>query len=180
MFCGDFCNAWAFDSRVWSPFRGCGASKRLSACGADFMSLKHHMHTQRCFGMAISMKAPWIGLFGRLHVTYDCACDAALEGQSPFSGTNIHMPFEVSDTFCWPPCPFSPGWRILKYSGHSMRFLYFCREIQDAKKSSTTGLSFSRLDISTSGTVNDANQHARIFSSSQCSGLDLSHHCRQE
>ena len=28
--------------------------------------------------------------------------------------------------------------------------------------------------------MNDANQHALIFFSSQCSNLDLSHHCRQE
>jgi hypothetical protein len=56
MFRGDFCDAWAFNSHVWSPFRGCGASERFSACGADFMNPKNHMPTQRWFGMAICMK----------------------------------------------------------------------------------------------------------------------------
>ena len=105
MFCGDFCNAWAFDSHIWSPFRGCGASKRLSACGAGFMNPKHHMHTQRCFGMAISMKAQWRGLFGLLSSYNDCACDAAFHGRIPCTKTIVHMPSEVSDTFCWPLYP---------------------------------------------------------------------------
>jgi hypothetical protein len=63
MFCGDFCKSWAFNSHVWSPFRGCGASERFSACGADFMNPKNQIHMQRCFGMAISMKAQWRGLW---------------------------------------------------------------------------------------------------------------------
>ncbi len=50
--CGDFCYACAFISHVWSSFRGCQASKRLSAWGADFMNKKHHMHMQRCCGIA--------------------------------------------------------------------------------------------------------------------------------
>jgi hypothetical protein len=61
---------------------------------------------QRCFGTAISMKAPWIGLFCLLSSYSDCACDAAFPGRSPYTQNIIHMPSEVSDTFCLPQCPY--------------------------------------------------------------------------
>jgi hypothetical protein len=46
----------------------------LSACGADFMNPKNHMHTQRCFGMAISMKAQWRGLWLELFFWLSLHC----------------------------------------------------------------------------------------------------------
>ncbi len=83
-------------SHIWSPFRGCGASERFSACGADFMNPKNHMHTQRDFGMAICMKEQWRGLWLELffgfHFTVDIACDAALEGRSPCTQKNRTHP----------------------------------------------------------------------------------------
>jgi hypothetical protein len=144
------------------------------------MSPNHHMRTQRCFGMAISMKALWIGLFGLLSSCSDCACDAAFHGRRPCSEKMIHMPSEVSDRFCWSPCPYFARLG----DPHATRTLHaipiFSQRIQGAKKSSTTGLSESASQYQLSGAVNDANQHARIFSSSQCSNLDLSHHYRQQ
>ena len=83
MFCGDICHAWASILQVWSSLRRCRASKRFSACGADFMGPKHHMNTLKCFGMTSSSQTLWIGLFGMLSSYTDCACDAALEGRSP-------------------------------------------------------------------------------------------------
>jgi hypothetical protein len=75
------------------------------------MNPKNHMYTQRGFGMAISMKAQWRGLwlepfFSGFHFTVDIACDAALEGRSSCTQENMRMTSEVSDTFCWPPCPY--------------------------------------------------------------------------
>ncbi len=75
---------------------------------ADFMNPKHQMHTQRCFGMAISLKAQWRGLelFFWLSSYSDCACNAAFQGRSQCTQRIIHTPSEVSDTFCWPLCPY--------------------------------------------------------------------------
>jgi hypothetical protein len=51
-----FHHALAFISLVWSPFRGCGASLRSIALGADFMNPKHHIHRRRCVGIAGSIQ----------------------------------------------------------------------------------------------------------------------------
>jgi hypothetical protein len=69
--CCDFCYPSALISYVGSYFRGCQASKRFSAGGADFMNPKHQMRTHRCFGMACSMKALRKELFSWLsHVAF--------------------------------------------------------------------------------------------------------------
>jgi hypothetical protein len=181
MFCGDFCNAWAFYSHVWSPFRGCGASERLSACGADFMNPKNHMHTQRWFCMAICMKAQWRGLwlelFFWLSSYSDCACDAAFQGRSPCTQKIMHMPSEVSDTFCWSPCPYLARLKDSMPWEHSMRFRYFSREFKAPKNQVRSNSAF-HASISAQWHLERCKPACpHFFPPSQCSSLDLS---RQE
>jgi hypothetical protein len=68
------------------------------------MSPKHHTHTQRCCGMASSMTALWIGPFGVLSCYYDCACNAAFQGQIPRTQKLMHIPSEVFEPLCLLQC----------------------------------------------------------------------------
>ena len=63
---GDLRDRCTFISHVWSPFHCCGANLRSIASGADFIKLKHHILTERCFNIAVSTQVLWMGLFGSL------------------------------------------------------------------------------------------------------------------
>jgi hypothetical protein len=78
-----------------------------------------------------------------------CACDAAFPGQSPCTQKLMRMPSEVSDTFCWPSCSYLARLEDPHASRTWNAILIFSQRIQGAKTSTTTELSFLRLDIST-------------------------------
>ncbi len=135
----------------------------MSACGADFMSPKHPMHTQRCFGMAISVKSTWIGLFGLLSSYSHCACDAAFPGAKsthPNNHTHAVRGFRhilLATLSLSRPVGGSPC--IENIACDSDIF----PENSNRQKTKYHWIELFTSRYQHSGTVNDANRHGRHF-----------------